>query len=141
MADFARILGALDQTQGWTTLADYGEAAAEANRVVLESSPVAQAVMALIGRGGAWRGTAGELLDRITPDPRPRDWPRTARALSGQLARLAPALDANGITIDRPATRGAHRTITLRASAGDGPANCQERENTDATDATDAADP
>jgi hypothetical protein len=54
MADFARVLDALDRTQGWTTLADYGEAAAEANRAVLESSPVAQAIIALVGRGGAW---------------------------------------------------------------------------------------
>jgi hypothetical protein len=141
MADFARILGALDRSQGWTTLADYGEAAAEATRAVLESSPVAQAVIALIGRGGAWQGTPGELLDRITPDPRPRDWPRTARALSGQLARLAPAFDANGIALDRPATRGAHRVITLRATVGESTPNCQKRENTDATDATDAAKP
>jgi hypothetical protein len=141
MADFARLLGALDHTQGWTTLADYGEAAAEDNRAVLESSPVAQAIIALVGRGGAWQGTPSELLDRITPDSRPRDWPRTARGLSGQLARLAPALDANGITVERPATRGAHRTITLRATAGDGTPNCQKRETTDATDATDAANP
>jgi hypothetical protein len=136
MADFARILGALDRIQGWTTLADYGDAAAEANRAVLESSPVAQAVIGLIGRGGAWQGTAGELLDRITPDPRPRDWPRTARGLSGQLARLAPALEDNGIAVERPPTRGAQRSITLRAIDR---GNCQDRETTDATDATDAA--
>jgi hypothetical protein len=141
MADFANILGALDRTQGWTTLADYSEAAAEANRAVLESSPVAQAVIALIGRGGAWQGTAGELLDRITPDPRPRDWPRTARGLSGQLARLAPALEDNGITVERPPTRGAQRTITLRANPRPGDSNRQTCETTDATDATDAATP
>jgi hypothetical protein len=141
MADFARILGALDRTQGWTTLADYGEAAAEANRAVLESSPVAQAVIALVGRGGAWHGTPGELLDRLTPEPRPRDWPHTARGLSGQLARLAPALEDNGITIERPPTRGAQRTITLRANPRGPEGNCQNRETTDATDATDAARP
>jgi hypothetical protein len=141
MADFARILGALDHTQGWTTLADYGEAAAEANRAVLEASPVAQAVIALVGRGGAWTGTPGELLDRLSPDPPPRDWPRTARGLTGQLARISPALDANGVTIERPATRGAHRTITLRAHGGDSPPNCQTGETTDATGATDAANP
>jgi hypothetical protein len=136
MADFARVLAALDQVCGWTTLADYTAAAAEANQAVLESSPVAEAIMDLIGRGGAWQGTPGELLDRITPDQRPRDWPRNARALSGQLARLAPALRANGIAIDRPATRGARRTITLRAIDGDGDPNCQTCETTDATDAT-----
>jgi len=87
------------------------------------------------------RVLSSELLDRITPDPRPRDWPRTARGLSGQLARLAPALEANGITVERPPTRGAQRTITLRASPERAEGNCQERETTDATDATDAAEP
>ena len=77
MADFARILGALDATCGWTTLADYNAAAAEANQAVLESNPVAEAVIDLVGRGGAWHGTPGDLLDRITPDPWPRDWPAT----------------------------------------------------------------
>ena len=108
---------------------------------MLEASPVAQAVVGLVGRGGAWQGTAGELLDRITPDPRPRDWPRTARGLSGQLARLAPALEANGISVERPPTRGAQRTITLRANPEEARGNCQTCEATDATDATDAARP
>jgi len=108
---------------------------------VLEANPVAQAVIDLVGRGGAWHGTAGELLDRITPDPRPRDWPRTARGLSGQLARLAPALEANCITVERPPTRGARRTITLRANREWDEGDCQKRETTDATDATDAARP
>jgi hypothetical protein len=120
MADFARVLAALDQLEGWDTLTDYRQAAAEANQVVLESSPVAEAIIDLIGRGGAWTGTPGELLDRITPDPRPRDWPRNARGLSGQLARLAPALRANGIAIDRPGPTGRdrRRIITLRATTG-----------------------
>ena len=119
MADFARILAALDHLHGWDSLASYLAAAADANQVVLESSPVAEAVMDLVGRGGAWQGTPGELLDRLTPpDPRPRDWPRNARALSGQLARLAPALRANGVLIDRlgPTGRDRRRIITLRAA-------------------------
>ena len=141
MADFARILGAIDHVCGWDTLAGYTAAAAEANQAVLESNPVAEAVIDLVGRGGAWHGTPGDLLDRITPSGRPRDWPRNARALSGQLARLAPALRANGIAIDRPPTRGARRSITLRAIAREDDPNCQTCETTDATDATDVATP
>jgi hypothetical protein len=142
MADFARILGALDRVHGWDSLAVYLAAAADANQAVLESSPIAQAVMDLIGRGGAWHGTHGQLLDRLTPpDPRPRDWPRNARALSGQLARIAPALRANGIAIERPDKRGPHRNITLRAVPTGDPPPFQTCENTDATDATDARRP
>jgi excisionase family DNA binding protein len=52
MADFARLLAALDQARGWDTLASYRTAAAEATQAVLESDPVAEAVIALVGRGG-----------------------------------------------------------------------------------------
>src|SRR5262245_19931927 len=114
MADFARILAALDQVRGWDTLASYRTAAAEASQAVLESDPVAEAVIALIGRGGAWQGTASDLLDRITPERRLRSWPHTPRGLSGALARLAPALRAHGVIIERQA-RGSDRILTLRA--------------------------
>ena len=101
MADFARILAALDRVCGWTTLADYAAAAAEATEAVLESDPVAQAVFALV-ESGAWQGTPAELLDRITPDRTPPGWPRSARGLSGRLKRLAPALRAGrGVTYER----------------------------------------
>jgi hypothetical protein len=80
----------------------------------LESDPVAEAVIALVGRGGGWQGTASELLDRITPERRPRGWPQTPRGLSGALARLAPALRAHGIIFERH-TRGSDRLLTLRA--------------------------
>jgi hypothetical protein len=114
MADFARILGALDRALGWDSLVDYRRAAAQATQVVLESDPVAEAIVSLVGRGGAWKGTASELLDRITPERRPRGWPQTPHAMAGALKRLAPALRANGISVDRH-SRGQTRTITLRA--------------------------
>jgi len=117
MADFARILAALDRAFGWDSLADYRKAAAQATQVVLESDPVAEAIVALVGQGGAWRGTAGELLDRITPERRPRGWPQTPHAMAGALKRVAPALRANGISVERH-VRGQTRTITLRAEAG-----------------------
>jgi hypothetical protein len=114
MADFARILSAVDQVRGWDTLTAYRTAAAEATQAVLESDPVAEAVLALVGRGGGWQGTASELLDRISPERRPRGWPQTPRGLSGALARLAPALRAHGVIFERH-TRGSDRLLTLRA--------------------------
>jgi hypothetical protein len=118
MADFASILGALDHARGWDTLASYTAAAAEATQAVLESDPVAEAILVLVGRGGGWQGTASDLLDRITPERRPRGWPQSPRGLSGALTRLAPALRAHGVSFERH-TRGSDRLITLRS--GDPP--------------------
>jgi hypothetical protein len=103
MADFARILGALDRMWGWTTLADYNAAAAEASQAVLDGDPVADAVLGLIGQQHVWSGTASELLTRLTPEHRPQGWPRTPQAVSGALKRLAPALRASGgLTVEFP---------------------------------------
>jgi hypothetical protein len=117
MADFARILGALDRIRGWTTLADYNAAAAEASQAVLDGDPVADAVLGLMGRQSVWSGTASELLTRIMPEHRPQGWPRTPQAVSGALKRLAPALRASGgLTVEFP-PRGQSRIITLRAGS------------------------
>jgi hypothetical protein len=114
MADFARTLAALDKVCGWTTLADYNAVAAETALAVLEADPVAVAIRDLVGTAGGWKGTATELFDKLTPDPRPRSWPANPRALSGTLKRLAPALRVGGISIDWP-PRSQARTLTLRA--------------------------
>ena len=71
MADFARILAAIDRVQGWDTLRSYTAAADDATHAVLESHPVAAAVLALVGSVGTWQGTTSELLDRIMPERRP----------------------------------------------------------------------
>ena len=131
MADFARILAALDRARGWHTLDSYRTAAAEATQAVLESDPVAEAVIAFIGRGGGWQGTASELLDRITPERRPRGWPQTPRGLSGALARLAPALQAHGVIFERH-TRGSDRLLTLpRATPHRQNPGCNRRDRRD----------
>jgi hypothetical protein len=114
MADFARLLGALDRTQGWNTLADYTEAAADANRDVLDSDPVARAIRTL-AQQRPWQGTHDELLKVITPERPDRDWPRSARGLAGRLKRLAPALrDQAGVVIEHGG-RSHTRLITLRS--------------------------
>lgn len=114
MADFARVLAALDTIKGWDTRTHYAAGAAETALAVLEYDPVAVALRELVGTAGEWRGTPAQLLERITPDHPPKTWPRSPRALAGVLKRLAPALRSGwGITTDRP-TRGQTRNLTIR---------------------------
>lgn len=114
MADFARILAALDAVEGWSTFADYSAAAADASGDVLDSDPIAAAVCTLVAERD-WQGTHAELLDAITPDRPPPGWPKSAKALSGHLKRLAPALrSARGVLYEHAGRSATGRFITLR---------------------------
>lgn len=123
MADFARILAAVDQVQGWTTMDSYRTSARDAVADVLDGEPFAQAVCALVDRSGP-EGitlTASELLDRVpTPDKLPKKWPKDATRAGGQLKRLAPALRQIGVDVD-DSKRGPkpkkQRLYTLTATA------------------------
>lgn len=114
LADFARILAALDhvnQADGWTTLDDYTALAAELTEAVIESDPFADAVRTFATKQKTWEGGAAKLLEALTPAEPPKTWPRTARALSGHLRRVAPALRRNGVNVEF--TRGKERLIKL----------------------------
>jgi hypothetical protein len=103
MADFARVLAAVDQVKGWKTLESYKATAREAVADVLEGEPFAQAVVALVDRAGpaGLTVTASELLERVpTPDKLPKKWPKDSTRAGGQLKRLAPALRTIGIEVD-----------------------------------------
>lgn len=98
MADFAHIVAAMDAAMGWdgATLTAYSNVVKAAAFDVLESSALAAHLLDFIEEHGEWRGTAKELLARLEQDftdpSRPKDWPRSAKALSATLARIAPAL-------------------------------------------------
>jgi hypothetical protein len=103
MADFARILAAVDQVKGWKTLESYKATAREAVADVLEGEPFAQAVVALVDQSGPLgvTVTASELLERVpAPDKLPKKWPKDSTRAGGQLKRLAPALRTIGIEVD-----------------------------------------
>ncbi|MFH9121123.1 ATP-binding protein [Streptomyces globisporus] len=103
MADFARVLAAVDQVQGWATLDSYKASARDAVADVLDGEPFAQAVCALVDRAGADGVilTASELLERVpTPDKLPKKWPKDPTRAGGQLKRLAPALRTIGVEVD-----------------------------------------
>jgi hypothetical protein len=113
MADFARVLAAVDEVTGWRSLGTYRAVAADLDRDVVDSDPVADAIRRLVEGDGRWTGTASELLAAITPDSPPRRWPSAPHVLSGQLRRLAPALRRTGIDVEF-AHGGRRRLIYLR---------------------------
>ncbi len=97
----------------------YRENRATGQRDMLDTDAIAAAVISFAENGcpsldergdpvapdGPWRGTAKELLTLLrghTDEDALRDkrWPRTPRALSGRLRRLAPALRQAGVIIE-----------------------------------------
>lgn len=125
MADFGRWVAAAEPALPWPEghfLDAYAEARAGAVGTLLEGSLVAQAVLDL-ARVGGFRGTASELLERLEKDApearrRNRYWPRSARALGGELRRLAPALRLQGIEVSH--SREARRRLVAITAGGDG---------------------
>jgi hypothetical protein len=111
MADFARVLKAIDSVQQWTTLDDYLSASTDVAADVLEGDIFANAVITLANRAHEWQGTATDLLAAVvTPDPRPKEWPKDATRAGGRLKRLATALRTVGIEVTE--TRSADRNRT-----------------------------
>jgi hypothetical protein len=100
MADFAEWVEAAAPALGWEAgafLGAYQANRTEANAAVLESSPVAAAVLSLFERDQGFRGMMAELLKKLTVfvDEKTMagpDWPKNARKLRSALDRLAPAL-------------------------------------------------
>lgn len=101
MADFAQIVAALDTVRGTDALRRYTEQANEIAADTLTASPFTETMLTKYLDA---EFTAADLLDTITPiDPewrQPKDWPRTARAVTSLLKRDAPALRKNGWVID-----------------------------------------
>ncbi|MEU9158457.1 ATP-binding protein [Streptomyces sp. NPDC048417] len=117
MADFARVLAAVDQTQGWNTLGDYLATSANVAIDAMEGDAFALAIARLVDQVGTWQGTAGQLLE-VLPVPlvRPKNWPVDATRTSGRVKRLAPLLRSIGIMVDdtqRSRDRDRHRLLTL----------------------------
>lgn len=109
MADFARVLAALDaacpELTGGRAFALFNAQRQRIAGEVVESDIVAAAVVRMIEARGQWSGTARDLLEVLTPQPLPRGWPASPRGLSGHLRRVVPALRGVGIEVIIPQTR------------------------------------
>ncbi|MGW1552834.1 ATP-binding protein [Streptomyces sp. NPDC002346] len=122
MADFARVLAAVDQVMEWHTLDDYLATSANVATDALEGDPFAVAIAALVDEVGTWQGTAAQLLEQL-PVPgmiRPPNWPKDATRAGGRIKRLAPLLRSVGIAVDdtqRSRDRHRHKLLILSRAA------------------------
>lgn len=125
MADFAVWVSAAEPALGLEPgafLAAYQESSERSNESALEASPLAP-VLRELAQGSGWSGTATDLLAELEQRAdertrRQRLWPSSARALSGQLRRLAPNLRAAGVDVSdwREPDRGRRRMWALCSS-------------------------
>jgi hypothetical protein len=121
MADFAVWAQAVCLALGWDPAEftrSYQANRLHAHEAVLEDSPVAEAVRALVGQSGPWTGTATELLAALEPIAgekvaRTNRWPKGPRGLSGTLRRLAPTLRMVGVCVEFPERENVRRLISL----------------------------
>ncbi len=103
MADFAKWAVACEPAMGCEAgafLDVYASNRAQSHELAIESSTIG----ALILDASPFVGTASELLEALELKAeerlkRSRGWPKSARALSGMLRRLAPNLRATGVEV------------------------------------------
>lgn len=122
MADFALWVTASAKALNWpdgSFLQAYSRNREMSDALVLESTAIAPAILAL----SDFEGTSSDLLARLNEEAEERarklpSWPKSARALSGALRRMAPNLRSAGceVTFARGSTAQRRRLITIRNS-------------------------
>lgn len=107
MADFARILAAIDQVNEWDTLAHYNAMTRETQSDSLSpfGSVLKDFALSKCENGAEWRGTSTALFEELVPRDQqdkpkpPKDWPKP-QTLKGRIKRDMPALATFGIDVD-----------------------------------------
>lgn len=125
MADFARVLAAVDMRDGTAGVERYAAQAVELAENSAEEQPFIAAMRSQLL--DEFDGPAADLLDRIRHDGDrpPKGWPSGARAVTGLLKRNAPSLRALGWAVTSDDSRGgkAHaKRWTITPPPGDDPA-------------------
>ncbi|MBX5493379.1 MAG: hypothetical protein IRZ14_19685, partial [Chloroflexi bacterium] len=151
MADFAVLAAAAERAAGEsaTFLAAYAAVRTEADDDAIDASAIGPALRALLAKRPTWEGTAAELLAALgeiagEPATRTPAWPKTARGVSGELRRLAPALRrALGVGVEfgtRAPTKKAERLIHIALQdVGARPSASSDRQHA-STDAAKSSD-
>jgi len=141
MADFARVLAAVDRVLGSTALADYGAQAGDLAADAVDSDPVLSAIAGNVTE--LWQGSAAELLAVITPDREgwraPKDWPKDNRTLTALLRRRAPSLRRLGWTVEDLGRGGKAMVVRFRLDPPDAEPNRQATRQATAPEAGDVA--
>jgi hypothetical protein len=83
----------------------------ESRQVVIEASPIGEAIIRLVEREKYWNGTAVQLLAVLDSDTsesvkRLKGWPKAANSLRAKLNRLAPDLPSIGVQVSSKIVRG-----------------------------------
>jgi hypothetical protein len=114
MADFARVLAAVDQVLGTSGLDTYARLASDLAADAVTGDPVLSAITETIQT--QWTGTAAELLDLIgDPDPEHRKaWPNSPRGMTSLLRRRAPSLRRLGWTVEDLGRGGHDKLLRFR---------------------------
>lgn len=122
MADFAKIIAAVDMILGTEGLKTYLNLRTELAEDAATSDPLLVAIAENII--AEWSGTSAELLAAVEPQVEkwkaPKDWPGTARALTGQMRRHARTLRRLGWTVaelDRSSSRSKQLRWTIAPPA------------------------
>jgi hypothetical protein len=100
MADYARVLAAVDQVLGTDGLGRYVEKQGSLARESLTDDEFVIAIGSSVGE--RFTGTSAELLSKVTPSvdgKPPKGWPATARQVTKRLRRQAPVMRKAGWTV------------------------------------------
>jgi hypothetical protein len=130
MADVARFVTAAEEGLEWqhgAFIAAYEEYRRTSRINALEASHIGTAILSLMGDFPKWEGTATELLEELSKKlpvtASRKNFPSSARGMSGSLRRIIPNLLEVGIEVELPegSRRGKDgkvaRTITIHKGA------------------------
>jgi hypothetical protein len=124
MADFARIIRAVDTVLGTNGLEHYLAKQGALATDSLSGDDFVAAIRRVVQ--GTFTGTAAELLRLVVPDDTdwrpPKSWPSNARAVTTRLRRQAPVMRKAGWQVDDGNNRlGITRWTITPPNVGDGP--------------------
>jgi hypothetical protein len=117
MADFARVLAAVDKVLGTDGLETYRGLGVDLAADAATGHPVLVAISSNVQE--SFIGTSAQLLKKITPEDDqgwrpPRGWPRTARELTTILRRALPTLRKLGWIAEDRGRRGRAKAVQFQ---------------------------
>jgi len=139
MADFAAWGAAVAEALGIGAgrfLAAYWRNIGQVNERILQSHPVAAAVVALLNETPEWQGTPAQLLEALEQvaatekiNTRSKTWPKSANALTRRLKEVASNLADAGIEVEHLRLHGGVRAVRVaKVSSPSSPGDPESRE-------------